>query len=250
MAARAKVLDGSPSHAVAHDQPDSWRPDTALGWRVLRWVLLAATIGLTLCAIALGARTTTSYAELARQVAAGDVDDVQVEGDTAAPDEGLTSIVLVQWRSGLVDHVVEVAQLGPGASDSTDGDLEPVRGSVVDDLRARSDSVEVAVTDGPFTTPVTSGPVRGWAVPGWVLLTGTLVWIGGLFLLVNGPRPWRATRWAWFWLLGLVPPLGLLGFLVLSGPARPIPRPRPRALPFTAGWAFLLVVLVDGLVSG
>lgn len=86
------------------------------------------------------------------------------------------------------------------------------------------------------------------AVPGLSLawsLAG-LAEIATLVLLVTGPQPRLATKWAWFWLLG-VGPLGL-AFLLLE----PVPVWLREALParsrLTGGWAFLLMV-VAGLLS-
>ena len=56
--------------------------------------------------------------------------------------------------------------------------------------------------------------------------------------------PERATRWAWFWLQWN--PVGVLAFLLLSGPVPGVPAPRPGARRLTGGWAFLLSLLLGG----
>ncbi|MCL3860974.1 hypothetical protein [Actinotalea sp. K2] len=68
--------------------------------------------------------------------------------------------------------------------------------------------------------------------------------IGAFLLLVLGPQPRLATKWAWFWLCMYVPPLWLV-FVVLE----PTPwwvkgqlPPAQRRL--TGGWAFLLGLLL------
>ena len=76
-----------------------------------------------------------------------------------------------------------------------------------------------------------------------VLLLG---WLAALALLVTGPEPLRATRWAWCWLL-IVPLVGVPAFLLLSGPTPGLPRPAPGRPRLTGGWALLLsLVLVPG----
>jgi hypothetical protein len=85
----------------------------------------------------------------------------------------------------------------------------------------------------------------GWRLPGWMGWPVLAWWLGCLALLVVGPRPWRATRWAWFWLLPL--PFGPLAFLLLGGPTPGLPRPADENRRLTGGWAFLLAILLGGL---
>lgn len=67
-----------------------------------------------------------------------------------------------------------------------------------------------------------------------------------LILLIGGPQPRLATKWAWFWLLG-IGPLSL-AFLLLE----PVPVWQREALParnrLTGGWGFV-IALVAGLVG-
>ncbi|MDO8106049.1 hypothetical protein Q6348_02430 [Isoptericola sp. b441] len=96
----------------------------------------------------------------------------------------------------------------------------------------------------------------GWVADGLhtpaQLLPGvTLHWSGvaslaTLILLIVGPQPRWATKWAWFWLLG-VGPMSVVFLL-----AEPVPvwqtspaYARPQRL--TGGWAFLLAI-VGGLL--
>lgn len=73
---------------------------------------------------------------------------------------------------------------------------------------------------------------------------------GAFLLLIAGPQPRLATKWAWFWLAGGAPLLWL-AFVVLE----PVPlwrrapaAARPRRL--TGGWAFLLSVTLVPFVGG
>lgn len=100
--------------------------------------------------------------------------------------------------------------------------------------------VDVALILGP-TTNDTFGP---WDA---VLAAGLLVAIVGL---VRGPQPRRATKWAWFWVILLLPGIGVLFWLVLDVPwsrrasARPEPVPGERSTDgrLSAGRAVLLVL--------
>lgn len=76
----------------------------------------------------------------------------------------------------------------------------------------------------------------GWRLPHWAGLVALLVWLGTFIALVIGPPPWRANRWAWFWLLLLVSPVGLVAFLVLGGPTGLLP-PTPPGRGCVAGGA-------------
>jgi len=71
---------------------------------------------------------------------------------------------------------------------------------------------------------------------------GGIAGLAALLLLIGGPQPRLATKWAWFWLAWHTPLLWL-AFVVLE----PVPvwlnrplRQRPRRL--TGGWAFLLSI--------
>lgn len=76
----------------------------------------------------------------------------------------------------------------------------------------------------------------------WAGIAGLATFI----LLVSGPQPRLATKWAWFWLMG-IGPLGM-AFLLLE----PVPVWLRDALParqrLTGGWAFLITILV-GIVA-
>lgn len=73
-----------------------------------------------------------------------------------------------------------------------------------------------------------------------------LAWLTTMWLLVSGPEPYRATRWAWFWLSA--PPMGLLAFVVLSGPTPGLGVRRPVDRRLRGGWAFVLGLLLLSVV--
>lgn len=79
-------------------------------------------------------------------------------------------------------------------------------------------------------------------VAGWLVFVASAA---TLLLLIGGPQPWRATRWAWFWLALPVAPLGLLAYFLLGGPLG-VARPRHPNRRLTGGWAFLLALVFFG----
>ena len=88
-----------------------------------------------------------------------------------------------------------------------------------------------------------SGDYLGWHVDGWVAWAGLILWLGTLGRLAYGGPPRRATRWAWFWLLLLVP-VGPVAYLLAGGPATgSVHSDTSRRL--TGGWAFLILLVVS-----
>ena len=84
-------------------------------------------------------------------------------------------------------------------------------------------------------------------VTGWQMF-GTATFVT-LLLLIFGPQPRLATKWAWFWLSIAVPPLWLAFVLFEPVPLwikHPLP-PAPSRL--TGGWAFLLSLVGGALVA-
>jgi hypothetical protein len=79
--------------------------------------------------------------------------------------------------------------------------------------------------------------VWGKQVPPWLGLTALASTFAALACLIRGPEPWRATRWAWFWLMGN--PFGLLAFLLLSGPTPGLRAPRTSRR-LRGGWALVI----------
>ncbi|MCV2392707.1 hypothetical protein OEB99_00145 [Actinotalea sp. M2MS4P-6] len=81
----------------------------------------------------------------------------------------------------------------------------------------------------------------GWHV-GWAGLAGLVT----LVLLITGPQPRWATKWAWFWLLG-VGPMTVVFLLVEPVPVWQESPAYTRPWRLTGGWAFLLA-LFSGLI--
>jgi len=66
-----------------------------------------------------------------------------------------------------------------------------------------------------------------------------------LLLLIFGPQPRWATKWAWFWLAVAVPPLWLVFVLFEPVPLWIKQHLAPASYRLTGGWAFLI-----GLILG
>lgn len=73
---------------------------------------------------------------------------------------------------------------------------------------------------------------------------------GGLvafLLLIGGPEPARANRWAWFWLSGVgrTFSVGAIAFLLLSGPVRGVHRPPERRERWDGAKGFGMAILLS-----
>ena len=120
-----------------------------------------------------------------------------------------------------------------------------VRGSVTDALHELDAGLEVRDEPlrGGWQMDVLGLRLEGWAVPAVAVLG-----LGTLMLLVGGPEPERATRWAWFWLMLALPPLVCPAYLALGGMLRERPEPGTRRL--RGGWAFVLALVLGAAVGG
>jgi hypothetical protein len=196
------------------------------------WLLLVVALPF------LGERSA-SWNEVQAAVADGEVDSVRVSGELGPATSGYGTIE-IHWRDGLLRRVTTVVQVrGPG---------ERPDGSAGEDVSAvlhTAPSTRLAALQPGLTVRrddhlPSGGRLFGWAVPNVVGLVTLFLFVAAFGLLVTGPQPWRATRWAWFWLL--VSPLGGGAFLLLSGPTPGLPTPRNPARRLTGGWAFLLAL--------
>lgn len=209
---------------------------------VVGWLVMAVLVAVV------GARES-SFHDLERAVAAGEVDEVRVEGGLPPGSRGHAT-VRVTWRTGLVADTTRVREQRPLRSARGAGGVEVtavVSPSVADRLRELDPDLEVrrVPSSPPSSWIAMSGRwhLGGWAV--WPLLALT---IATVLSVVASPPPWRATRWAWFWVFGSGP-LGLAAYLLLAGPL-PWLRERlsaPQRL--TGGWAFLLSMLLAAVAG-
>lgn len=234
--------------ATTAPRPDRLADDWGRRDRIAGWVLVGAWTALLLTAVLTGHRVS-DLSRLEGHVAAGEVTEVEVVG--GAPSTGWNGFygAAVRWREGWIIHTADITEASnerqaTRARRQGDPDRTVVVGSVEDHLSALDPDVTVVRGEprNPYATVV------GSTVPGWVGLA-SVVLLGATLVLNGGRRPWRATRWAWAWLILLVPLIGIAAYLLLGGPTG-LFRPRdPRRIWLTGGWAFLLALLLGGGVS-
>jgi hypothetical protein len=208
------------------------------------WALVAGLLLLLVAAAVAGERETT-YDTLRTAASHGDVDLVTVEG-SSAPFRGREQVE-VHWRTGpfgVFGHVAPVVEQHPFRGL---GAIDPpaVVPDVAADLAQRN--ADVVVVRRPWSS-AGHAELLGWRMPMWTGFLGLVLWFFVLGGIVTGTQPWRATRWAWFWLLVIVPPVALLGFPLLGGPTGLWPPRRPLAR-LTGGGAFLLAVVTSAAAS-
>jgi len=230
------LTDPTPTPA-ASPRTTQQRVAIVVGWMraalMVGWALIAVT------ALSVG-QFSTSLADLEASVASGRVQEVTSAGGLGSGETGW-SVQEVIWRQDGLWRRTEVRVVSPGTQAPT-SDLPVVVRDVVPQLRQLSP--DLVVRSG--TWPQVSSSLWGVQMPPWVGLTWLAMALTTLLLMVSGPVPWRATRWAWFWVGWL--PGGQLAFLVLSGPAPLVPRPRSRSWRLTGGWAFLALILLKALI--
>ncbi|MGY1842940.1 hypothetical protein [Modestobacter sp. SYSU DS0875] len=206
-------------------------------WTALRVVLAVGWLAVALVVVLTGQRAA-SLDDLHLAIADGRVDEVAV---TEGLEPGTTGVAVqtAVWRAGVLRHSTEVWEVSPGQQ-APDGTRPVVPGGLADELRTQHPELRIV----PAGERWSWSEVLGWRVSTWVGLVLFLGAVAVVFLLVAGPRPARATRWAWFWLSWN--PVGSLAFLLLAGPFPGLPAPRPGTRRLTGGWAFLLSLLLLG----
>ncbi len=236
MDARGSITRAAAPPAVVVERASWWAPSRWVGW-----ALLGCCVALLLTGVVAGERNA-SYDELRAAVARGDVDEVTVAGALDEASRG-RAVVEVHWRSGLVGHVAHAVEVHPTPDRVTTRDGVPIVRSVEEDLAALDPGIVVGPRSYDGYTEL-----LGWRLPQWTGVVALVVLLGTFVLIVAGPAPWRATRWAWFWLLALAWPVGVLGFLLLGGPTGPL-RPANRRPGLRGGWGFLLAMLLGSAIG-
>lgn len=201
----------------------------------LRWALLVLWIAALVGASSTFARQA-SIEELYAAVSAGDVDSVTIierrlDGTTGPGVEE------VRWREGWVPRVATVFTLRTEREPAGSG-FQVTSQDVATVLARRGSAVDITKVDR------TEGWSAAWPISRWLPVLAVVLWAMSWGLLITGPEPWRATRWAWFWLL--TPPLGPLLFLALSGLTPGLPTPKRVSRRLTGGWAFLIGAIIGG----
>lgn len=219
-------------------------------WDKIRWLLVAAWLVL-LVALPFVSERVAQWSDIQRLVSRGDVSSVTISGELPA-EAGLTGMshVQVRWSHDGLNYAAEVIQVRePGdahlvAQARSHGyNARTVRPSA--DLIALDPALRIS-HDNRMST-LEGNRLLGFHVPIALAFAAFGLWLVGLGMLISGPDPWRATRWAWFWVLSS--PVGVAAFLLLSGPTRPIPAPKAGGRRLTGGWAFLLNVFLGSALG-
>jgi hypothetical protein len=181
-------------------------------------------------------------------VSSGQVSTVRVSRPIPGSWQSADHVQSAHWTEGLHRYVASVRQVTRGDRPTGSSPYPVIRQPLGDRLiHEAPGSLVVRVL--PTTDALDPTEMLGRRVPSWVSWARIALYVGGLVLLVNGPEPWRARRWAWFWLMSLfgLQTLGVLAFLALSGPTPLMSPPRPGRRPLRSGWAFVIALLCAGL---
>lgn len=220
------------------------------------WLLLIGWVAATVGGVLLGERRS-DLTTLQDGLRSGSVDVVQVAGALEGIGRTVSgcSVVQLRWTTGVVERVTEVVQVrrtrGGGGFVSSGCGGDDATGQVRGDLATYLSGFDpdVRVEQVPFGGVGMEMSAFGWTLSGSSALALLALTGATLCVVVVAPEPNGATRWAWGWLVFLLPPVGAIAYLLLSGPAITRRGPRPLAGRLTGGWAFLLCVVVAGVLS-
>lgn len=221
-------------------------PWTAVA-RGCRLALLLGWVLLVVIAVVAGERHST-LRDLQHAVAAGEVHEVRIAGGMGAHGRGF-STVEVHWRRGMhgwTTTVIEARPRSRAPGPRSRGDATAVIG---EDLGTRLRALQPGLDVVDVDRTSTSTSLLGWQLPGWTAWLLLALWVGTVLALVGSPEPWRATRWAWFWLMCVASPVGVVAYLLLAGPTPLVPAPRDPGRRLTGGWAFLLALVLSAFVD-
>jgi hypothetical protein len=207
-------------------------------------LVLALTWASLMVATVVVGQRESSLPELEAQVQRGDVTQVRIS-EGLAPGETGSATVRVAWRDGLVNHYAEVTETRHHSGGQVELRGRPGSGTSQGDLRSHLHATDpdLRFESAPFIGESTN--LAGWEAPGAYANAFLVLTVATLLLLLARPGPtWRATRWAWFWMLGLGP-VGAPACLLLGGPCAGVRPPRADGARLTGGWAFLIVAVVS-----
>lgn len=206
-------------------------------WQAWRWVSLALCAA-TLVVLGLFGQRETDWSDFRDQLASGSVSSVVAQG--AATDDQLStdasgySTVRLVYRDGLVRRFTEVRQYY-GADAAGRGGDDSIQGSVASALAEIHLGVEVTYADFPNGTS-SVGKYHLESAYAWPLLA--LAPLLTLFVIITGPEPRFATKWAWFWLMtGWAAPVAAIAYLLLADGHVPGRRR------LHGGWAFIIAMV-------
>lgn len=177
---------------------------------------------------------------LTADVRGGRVHEVRVSEGLEPGARGF-ALVTVEWRTGLLAHRTEIRQRPEGTFAPGREPEGVVTGDVGEWLRAQQPGLGVRPLE-----EVGGTEIGGWSAPDWAAILALPLVVLTFVFLVGGPQPWRATRWAWFW-LALSGAPGLAFYLVLGGPLGVWPPRQDRRR--MGGGVGLLLALVLAAAS-
>jgi hypothetical protein len=214
------------------------------------WVRLALFSGWVLVALmtaGIGERAS-DFGHLNNALSDGRVVRISVSGEGLGPTGSGQVTQDVHWREGPIRRVSTVSVRSPGKEEDTstaDGEeRETITAKDVGTYLTER-YPQLTVTRSRYVE--SSNSRLGWRIPQWLAMLGFGISLATLLVLISGPQPWRATRWAWFWIWGT--PIGTPIYLLLSGPTPLLPTPRFPARRLTGGWAFLLACVLSSILT-
>jgi hypothetical protein len=264
-------LDEAPASAgPAYREPIGSRhslPPRA--FQVLRWLLLAVVVLCLLAWVLLTPRRadpTKFVDDLQKRRIVGYSVGLSEDYDRFRGlrlDGSRDGTQVVAWCTGRLDcHQVSLDQLAifvePDSevdgvpTDELDSEVDGVPTDELDEFGGDADVVQRLISRySPDARPKFRQP-NEWLNP--LAVAWPLAWLTMVFVLISGPQPRRATKWAMFWWLCLPGGLGMLWALTREAPwsrraaALPEPPPGPGEGKYTGGWAFIGLAFLSGLL--
>jgi hypothetical protein len=194
---------------------------------------------LVVVALPLAGERSASWNDVQAAVGDGAVHTVRVSGELGPGTSGYGTVE-IHWRDGLLRRVTTVVQVRGQGERPGESTLEDASAVLHTAPSTRLAALQPGLSVRRDDDLPGGGRLFGWAVPAVVGMVAFFLLVVGFGLLVTGPQPWRATRWAWFWLLAS--PVGAIAFLLLSGRTPGLPTPKDLTRRLTGGWAFLLAL--------
>lgn len=231
--------------AIATAQPQTSHDE----WRTRRWAVTGRVVVLlslaAVMAILLVGERRSDLGSLHGGLADGSVTEVRITGMPEGGVQDGFATVRLGWESRFFNRYTEILVVSsermterPTSSE----DLPVVVGDPVVTLEYLQPDVVILRGEYRAGTFMEAGD---WTLRGWPSSAVGLLLLATLFMLMAGPQPWRATRWAWFWFIVASPPFGVLTYVLLGGPLA-LGAPAERARRLTGGWAFLIGAFLLG----
>lgn len=238
----------------------------AAGWLLLcLWALAATTAQVV-------GHSEAPAEDLRSALRSGEVARVAVDLDPwsarawRGPEDYSSRSVVVEWRDGWRLHRTTLTEYSTQERADRARERARKRYDPTNPAPGRTPAAVVAAPVGEWLgsfgtevvakdLPSGSFSIGSLYLPGWLFGWLLGVTVGTYAMVGLNAQPWRATSWAWTWIVLFVPPLGVPAYLVLGGPAGLFPPRTPHRPRLTGGWAFLLVCLVlvpvtSGLLGG